>query len=68
MNRNKIIKVCSGVYQYKGYEIDRIDNDNGTVNHWNITKIGELIAHDAAQTKREAMSIIDDYPVYLDIE
>jgi hypothetical protein len=68
MNRNKIIKVCSGVYQYKGYEIERINKDTGAVDHWNVTKIGELRAHDAAQTKREAMSIINDYPVYLEIE
>ena len=56
---NQATKIANGLYHYKGYEIDRIDNDNGTVNHWNITRIGELIAHDAAQTKREAMNMID---------
>lgn len=58
-NKTHAKRLGNGWYEYKGFNLDRIDNDNGTVSHWNITRVGELIAHDAANTKADAMRMID---------
>ena len=48
-------RISSGHYKYKGWEIEKIED----AKHWNMRPIGTAFWTDAAQTKSEAMKMID---------
>ena len=62
----KKIKLQEGSYKYKGFFIERIDADfDKSYVHWNIGtegEFGEIDWHDAANTLKDAMALIDANP------
>jgi|TARA_E500000318_G_scaffold106694_1_gene114986 hypothetical protein len=67
----KKIKLQEGSYKYKGFLIERIDADSEKPYvHWNIgsevaiynSDLTEIDWHDAANTLKDAMALIDANP------
>ena len=56
-------KIGTGWYEYKGYRMMYIPREetNYGRGHWLIGGADSIECHDATQTKREAMILIDQY-------
>ena len=52
---HKAKRMLPGWYQYRGWEIDRINN------HWSMRPIGDAFWTDSTETLREAKILIDGY-------
>lgn len=57
MKSSHAVKVHSGTYYYRGWEIS---NDGGKECPWNYENPTEHGSREAAETKRQAMEYIDD--------
>tara|TARA_E500000318_G_scaffold83725_1_gene79433 strand:- start:600 stop:782 length:183 start_codon:yes stop_codon:yes gene_type:complete len=56
---SKKIKIDGGLYKYKKFTIERIDDNS----HWNIGSYidGEFEWHDASETLKDAIWMIDSW-------
>ena len=55
----KIKNVYPSSYSYRGYQIDRRNNDDGSVCCWAITWPNDDQAEDSRNLKRDCMDMID---------
>ena len=55
MYNTKAIKLHSGHYEYRGYEIEKVEG------LWLVRELGDVTACDAADTLTECKAIVDNY-------
>lgn len=52
-------KICTGEYEYRGYNIENMAQWDADCKFWAMTALGEDSAEDSANTLHEAKSWID---------
>ena len=55
MYNTKAIKLHSGHYEYRGYEIEKVEG------LWLVRELDDVTACDAADTLTECKAIVDNY-------